>query len=225
MINLKPGKTESMLLGTARKLSTGRRCMNLFYRGTPVCVAESYKCLGTIIDPSLTLSTHFDKQYKRASTKLRLLEKLRSFLTKEGTKAVFHSVIQPSLTFNSLANLALSNTQRDKIKSLDRRASVVLNNSSKINTLDSIYKQAVKVVKKCMDGNICENYQTYFELNSHGVATRNGGSFLKIPKVKLEFAKKGFYFQGVKLFNSLPIEVRLAQTLSEFQTKLKDHTF
>ena len=56
------------------------------------------------------------------------------------------------------------------------------------------------MVKKCIDGKLCENFETYFVKSVHGRVTRNNGYFLKVSKVKLEFAKNGFYFQGVKLF-------------------------
>ena len=85
------------------------------------------------------------------------------------------------------------------------------------------YKHAVKTVKKCLDGKSCTNFNDYFTVNLHMKATRNQNYLLKVPKIKLEFTKYGFHFQGVKLFNSLPVEIRKSGL--EFDTKLKDFEF
>ena len=32
-----------------------------------------------------------------------------------------------------------------------------------VNSIDLIYKHALKMVKKCIDGKLCENFENYFE--------------------------------------------------------------
>ena len=54
------------------------------------------------------------------------------------------------------------------------------------------------------------------------MSTRNNGKLLKIPKVKLEFARSGFFFMGARIFNSLPIKVR-AFLADDFQNKVKTY--
>ena len=56
----------------------------------------------------------------------------------------------------------------------------------------------------------------------HKVSTRISGKLLKIPKVKLEFARSGFFFMGARIFNSLPMEVR-ASLADDFRNKVKTH--
>ena len=52
------------------------------------------------------------------------------------------------------------------------------------------------------------------------IATRNQGCCIKLQKVNLEIAKKGFYFHGGKLFNELPLEMRRSETLQLFKREL-----
>ena len=54
------------------------------------------------------------------------------------------------------------------------------------------------------------------------MSTRNNGKLLKIPKVKLEFARSGFFFMGARIFNFLPKEVR-ASVADDFPNKVKTH--
>ena len=57
------------------------------------------------------------------------------------------------------------------------------------------------MVKKYIDGKLCENFENYFVKSVHGRVKCNNGYFLKVPKVILEFSKHGFYFQGIKLLS------------------------
>ena len=45
----------------------------------------------------------------------------------------------------------------------------------------------------------------------------------KLPKVRLEFGKKGFYYQGAKIFNDLPVGVRSLTSRILFKKALKSH--
>ena len=46
--------------------------------------------------------------------------------------------------------------------------------------------------------------------------TRNHGD-LQIPKVKLEYAKRHFYFLGVKNWNEIPDNIREQEPLARFK--------
>ena len=77
--------------------------------------------------------------------------------------------------------------------------------SKKLNskTGELIYKRAIKMARMSMEGYICEKFRDYFKINVHCKSTRNRNFSRKVPKVRLELTKYGFYFQGVKLFNFL----------------------
>ena len=67
IINLKKGKTESMLFSTGQRL--GKENVNPFsvkIRDQSICYSTSYKYLGTTLDPMLTLSHHLLDTYRKA---------------------------------------------------------------------------------------------------------------------------------------------------------------
>jgi hypothetical protein len=64
------------------------------------------------------------------------------------------------------------------------------------------------MVRRCLDDKLCLNLQNYFEINEHTINTRNQNKLLKLPRVKLEFGRKSFRYQGAKCFNELPILAR-----------------
>ena len=52
--------------------------------------------------------------------------------------------------------------------------------------------------------------------------TRNHGD-LQIPKVRLEYAKRSFYFSGVKNWNDIPDNIRERDSIARFRTGLRDY--
>ena len=73
-------------------------------------------------------------------------------------------------------------------------------------------------MRKCVNGNVCTNFQDYFMINEHNVRTRNRNILLQIPKVKVEFAKNGFFVMGARLCNSLPKDIR--ESVDDFENKV-----
>jgi len=51
--------------------------------------------------------------------------------------------------------------------------------------------------------------QNYFNLLNTDVNTRNKGILARLPRVKLEYGRRSICFMGTKIFNELPISMRL----------------
>ena len=220
VINLKKGKTESMLLGTAKKLSKIVKPLEIYYRGTAIHQTHQYKYLGNVIDPSLNLTENFQNKYKRASGRLRLLGKVRPFLTQKAAKYIYTMMILPLLLYCSLLHLKMTDTQKKSLKSIENRASKLINKCELPSIEDQIKKKCCVVVRQCLNGESCNPFNDYFEINNHTIRTRNQSLLLVLPKVRLEFGKRSFRFMGAKLFNDLPKSVREESATSTFKKKL-----
>ena len=68
-----------------------------------------------------------------------------------------------------------------------------------------------------LDNDICENFQGYFELQQHKTQTRNSECLIRLPCIKIEYARKLFYFMGAKLYNELPLELRKAESFKQYE--------
>ena len=123
--------------------------------------------------------------------------------------------------YNCIANLNLIKTQLGRLYSLDRRVSQILGEPM-TPIFNLIKKCAVLRVEKCLSVGVCLSFRDYFQKLEYKVSTRNNGKLLKIPKVKLEFARSGFFFMGARIFNSLPMEV-CASLADDFWNKMKTH--
>ena len=182
ILNLKKGKTESMLFGTAKRLAQQNEKLNIEINGRPVHHTTSYTYLGNHLDSKLNLNSNFEKKYKKVS----LLSKMRQYLNVDAALKVYEMVIVPIILYSSLIHLKLTTIQLKKLSSLDSRAKKIIGGTVSIKSISSRMKiRSCLLVRKCLVGESCENFKQYFQINSHERKTRNSNKFLKLPAVKL----------------------------------------
>ena len=99
ILNLKKGNTETLLFGTAQRIAKTDESLSVKYKNTIINTTNEYKYLGVEIEGSLNLNSHFDKCYKRAAGRLRLLAKLRTYLNVVSAKAIYDSMILATFTY------------------------------------------------------------------------------------------------------------------------------
>ena len=80
------------------------------YEGNTVNFVTQYNHLGTIFDNHLNLNENFNRSYKRASTRLKLLEHVRPYLTVDAAIKVNLSMIVPIITYSSTMRLPCNDT-------------------------------------------------------------------------------------------------------------------
>ena len=222
IMNVSKGKTESMLFGTQKRIGMVSGILNLEYNGVPLSSTTEYKYLGVSLDQSLTLSNHFNKIYRYASNKLYFLNLLKASLTRDATSKIYTGIILPGLLFSSPLLLKMNTMQLKKLKSLDNRANKIT--CCPVPAIrKEIERRSCLLVKKCVLGNTCEFFSSYFKLNKHGKNTRNGGFMVVQPLAKLVFGKSGFYSSGASVYNSLPLEIRKCNSFFKFKESLKTH--
>ena len=134
-------------------------------------------------------------------------------------------VIMPLLAYSSIINLKVTKTQSDKLLSLERRASRVI--GKKIKSIECIIKKkAITIVYEVlMDDNTYESFNDYFTINYHAKNTRNRNKLLKLPQVKLEFAKRTFKYMGGILYNDWPLNVCGCENDQNFRKLFNDYVF
>ena len=65
-------------------------------------------------------------------------------------------------------------------------------------------RECVNMVKKRLNREFaCDIFDNYFEIIDHLMITRNNKHYIRLPSVKLEVARRGFYFTRGTLYNSL----------------------
>ena len=91
ILNLKKGKTEAMIFGTAKCLAMLNRGFEVKYQHHIVKVTTIYRYLGVDIDSSSSFSNYFITSDKKATCRLQLLNKLRFPLDTKAAATVYKS--------------------------------------------------------------------------------------------------------------------------------------
>ena len=204
--------------------------LNVKFRDREILYTTSYKYLGIYLDPSLNMIEHLHKTYKKASGRLKLLKRLRSSLTITSALAIYNAMITPVFSYCAVLTTCSCSTYTRKLDSFEERAiSIIVGQSKHIANIKvpsvngNIKKRCATLTFKCLKGDVCINFQHYFTIMDSVKCTRNNKCLIRLPKVRLESARKAFYFQGAVIFNSLTLELRSAETAKDFLIRYKKY--
>ena len=175
------------------------------------------------------MNRQFDDNYRRFTNRLRLLKKVRYLLDVKSALTLYNTMFSHIFSYCSILSLKYTNTQINKMKSLEHRVSNVIFQNTTGRSVQSILNtnklKCCKLVRQCIDRVVCPNFHEYFKLMNHEIQTRNNNILLKIPKFRTEFGKKSFMFTGAKIYNDLPTDLRKEGDFTKFTNLLKSHFF
>ena len=119
--------------------------------------------------------------------------------------------------------LKADTTLQNKIESAENRAQKIVGCTPIIpSSIATQRKRVVTFVHRVLTSNdVCENFDNYFASNNTGVRTQNNNIMACLPYVKLEVARKSFFFQGAKIYNELPRQIRSENSHLKFKSLLK----
>ena len=232
IFNLKKGKSEVMLFGTGKRLNLFQGCqVKLSVNDSPINTTTCYKYLGVHLDPTLNFETHFQKMYKKAAGRVNLLRRIRSNIDTLSAQRIYQSMIMPIFTYCGYNSLGWSESRKRMIRSIETRSLEIIspkcspqNCDLRFLTIDNfLQKRACCFVFDCLNGTTCFPFKDYFERFHNALNTRNSGKSARLPKVKLDFARRSFYFLGASIFNSLPLSLRNINSRVLFRNALDDY--
>ena len=88
IINMKESKTEALLFGTAKRISMQTEPFEVYQGSIAIGNTDEYKYLGIYVNSSLDLNSHFERSYKKAAGRMRLLARLRRYLDSQSAREV-----------------------------------------------------------------------------------------------------------------------------------------
>ena len=124
--------------------------LNIQIKGTSIKQTSSYRYLGTHLDSTLALNGNFNSKYKKLSSRLRLLSKLRPNLNVKATKMIYTNIVIPVFTNCGTVNLNLSRTSLGKLDRIHERAVVVIiktNTVKLIPIMNHVKRHACQIVR------------------------------------------------------------------------------
>ena len=140
---------------------------------------------------------------------------MRPLLTQVAAAKIYQAYIIPLITYCSLTNYNIVRSKKEATSTFEQRAVKIIGSKCIPLTETFLKKKTCEIVKKCLNGDF-PFFMEYFEYVSHEYYTRNNNKLLRLPKIKLESSKKSFFYNGAKVYNSLPTYIRDIEDTDEF---------
>ena len=161
---------------------------------------------------------------KKATSRTSPLNRIRHNITPYTAKTIYQVMILPTLLYCSNIFISMSDTKKREFENIQARALKIINGpkgSVRFPLVQQICKRKCAIdVFKCLTGLAPSPFNDYFIRTHHSKNTRGNHSNLVLPRVKTEFARKSFTFQGAKIFNNLPDELKLETSILRFKVGL-----
>ena len=152
-----------MIFDTSQRLSMQPETLNISFAHQSIQYTTSYKYLGVEVDSTLNMNAYKDQTYKKCSSRLRLLNKLRPLMNSHCAKTIYQSMILPLLTYCGTLQLSYNKTQQERLDAFHRRAMNLcgLNESQRKRVPSPIAYNAIHsltLVRQCLNGEVCNNF-------------------------------------------------------------------
>ena len=153
---------------------------------------------------------------------MNLLSKLKQHVTLRTLITIYKTMVIPLITYSGTTNLMFTRTQLQKFHSIENRVNSIIgsvNHEICMPQISNLKKANMYYCQKVVDERNVFKFRKLFHLKQK----HNKNCFLKLPKVRLEYARKSFFYAGAKTYNELPIEIRREENYSKFKNILKLH--
>ena len=194
---------------------------------------SSYKYLGVKLDQNLNFSTHVE--YIRAKTigKIRLLGKIAPILDQKTSLYLYRSLVLPIFDYADYVWDCLSQQDTLTIQKLQNIALKNILNVPRITPTEQIHtqlnqdmlctrrhKHTASFMYDVHHGLAPQYFNDMFTKLSqiHDRRTRTNRDLnYYLPRVNLELAKRNMRYRGVKLWESVPDQVKIAPNKKAFK--------
>ena len=238
-LKLNESKTEILVISTHTQLKKNLlSCVS--FAGESIYPASQARNLGVVFNSVLNFDSHVSSICKSANYYIRSIHKVRKYMDKSTTDALVRSLVTSRIDYcNSLLggvqNFVMQRLQR--IQNASARLICRIPRSEHITpTLKGLhwlpikqrimYKQILltyKILHGLSPGYLADVLHPYAPSR---ILRSSQKQFLCIPQTRLKtFGDRVFSVQAPKLWNSLPLELKLQPSVQLFKKHLKTHLF
>ena len=218
-----------------KSVNLGHWCWLLGHDNVELSHVDAYKFLGLTVDQSLTWNNHINDLSKKCSSSIGILNKVKNFLPESALLSFYNTLILSHINYGITACNSAGVSAKNRLHILQKWALRAVNHSefrSHSNPLFIKYNQLkiddlcklniVTFMYKYCNNLLPSTFNLLFKTNSenHSYNTRCATNF-NIPKNKLEFGKKSISYQGVKIWNNIPINIKNSGNIKHFKDTYK----
>lgn len=228
LLLLNPGKTFLMVYGSRQMVSKLPAVFHLSLLGKELIPSESVKDLGVIFDRNLDFNEHIIKVTASCMSVLGQINRIKYVFNKELLIVIINSLVFSKLFYCSSVWSTTSEGNIRKLQSVQNFAARIISGLRKYDHVTPILKELhwIPVKKhlyyrdavlafKCMKG-MAPKYLSSQFITRESVSRRTN-----IPLFTSATGQKSFQYRIAKLWNELPSNIKLCETISNFKINLK----
>ena len=235
-LKLNDGKTEIIVIrGNLRNVSVAN-FGEMGFGNTQLVPYESAKNLGVVLDSLLSFRSHTDSIVKTCNFHIRNLYMIKDFVNRKNLVTLVHSLIISKVDYCNSLFIGFPNVILKKVQS-------VLNRAARVPTTSSLTELHWLPLKARIEFKICHitfkalkfNQPSYIRellsFSSHkstlGLRSADDPYRLHEPRAigARGFANRSFSYIAPRLYNKLPIAIKLIDSLNTFKSHLKAFLF
>ena len=202
----------------------------------PVIRYTSFRCLGVELDQKLSWENHIDSICKKAGTGIGIMKRVKPFIPYETLLNLYNSLVLPYFDYCSPLWDNCGSLLKEKIQKLQNRAARVMTGANYVTSSDLLHAMSWKnlnnrlklnkfvLIYKILNKHSAPNLKHKFiirEANLNNYNLRNAHINLYVPKPNTEYFKKNFGYSGAVLWNSLPMEAQLTESITSFKNLIQ----
>lgn len=195
------------------------------------------KYLGVIINEKLKPNDQIQKCVAKAASKVNMLKRISNKLTFETRKIIYNTIVQPN--FDYCASLYL-NASKEQIKSMQKiqnrgmrsilkcdyfaSKKFMLNSLQWLSIAQRIKFNVLIMIFKIKNGMVPDYIlnEVRYVSDVSSRTLRNQSDF-SLPNYKSNTTRNSIYYEGLKLYNQLPNDIKNCKTLLTFKLKCKKY--
>jgi hypothetical protein len=210
--------------------------ININLNGNNLKRVYEIKLLGIVFDHDLRFDEHVQNLCKSISVKVSFLSRLRYVLPENTLNFIYKSLVLPLIDYCDIVYGFTYETHLNKLKVQQNIAARIITSSHCRESFDNLSSRlkwssienrlkfhATKYIYKATNGlasiNSLDFFQTKRKINKR---LGEDNKMLTIPKANYNFLKNSIFYNGVKLWNELPFEIRDSSSLKLFISQAKE---
>lgn len=240
-LKINTSKTQVMITGSRGFLSRLDRnsLPSVKYNDVPLVYCSDVKNLGLVISESLNWDNHITEASRKIFGSMHAMKRMQNFLPFSAKITLVNSILLPIIDY---ADVCYCDATEDQLNKLERLLNVCIRYVFGLRKYDHIsaYRSQLKWLKirfrrdthiLCLLYNILHNpmspsylKERFCPLSCSDRPSRSSQHLLlKTPVHKTSFYTDSFTVSAIRLWNSLPVEIREAASLGIFKSKLHHH--
>ena len=211
--------------------------LNICIQNTLIEKQQETKFLGVILSDDLKWNKHVNTVVHKISKTIGIISKVRHLLPQTSTRTLYLTLVEPYINYCNIVWAALvPTTLLDQILKIQKKYCRLITFSGYRDHTKELFKELrildvykiytlqlslymYKITNNLSVDSVMYGFTSNSSIHSHNTRYRSN---IHVEYCRTKYRQCTVRFQGPKLWNDLPVQLRCAGTLSSFKFQIKN---